>query len=328
MGDNGPVGEAGGGAPAAAGQHLPWAEVPAPVRAWAERAAGSTVLETRDATGGFSPGCCTVLSLRGGRTVFVKAVGSALNPHSPRMHRREARVAAALPRAAPLPVLLDTFDDGDWIALLYEGIAGALPATPWREDDLTAVLDGLADLHEALTPCPIEAIEPASVREAHLFSGWRSLAEAAELPDGLDEWSRRHLDRLAATEPACLAAIDDGDTLLHGDIRSDNVLLGQAGPVFIDWPHASRGAPVRDLVGWAPSVALEGGPEPAELLARFRPAAGTDPDAVTAILAGVAGFFTAQALGPPEPGLPGLRPFQDAQGVAARAWLRERTGWN
>jgi aminoglycoside phosphotransferase (APT) family kinase protein len=119
----------------------------------------------------------------------------------------------------------------------------------------------------------------------------------------------------------------DGETLLHGDIRSDNLLIGRDGVVFVDWPHASVGAPVLDLVEWAPSVALEGGPDPEELLVRHAASREAEPEAVSALVAAVAGFFTERSLLPSPPGLPTLRAFQGAQGRVACDWLRRRTGW-
>ena len=119
----------------------------------------------------------------------------------------------------------------------------------------------------------------------------------------------------------------EGETLLHCDVRSDNLLFAPGGVVFVDWPHAAVGAPVLDVVIWAPSVSLEGGPEPDELLALHRGTRRADPDAVNALLAAVAGFFVGHSLRPPPPGLPTLRPFQAAQGEVALAWLRRRTGW-
>jgi hypothetical protein len=70
---------------------------------------------------------------------------------------------------------------------------------------------------------------------------------------------------------------------------------------------------------------MQGGPEPEELLqcSGIR----TDPDALTSIVAAIAGYFTHRALLPPPPGLPTLRAFQDAQGIVARRWLATRTGW-
>jgi Phosphotransferase enzyme family len=118
-----------------------------------------------------------------------------------------------------------------------------------------------------------------------------------------------------------------GDTLCHGDLRSDNIVLGRAGPAFVDWPHAAVGHPILDLVEWAPSVTMEGGPEPEDLLARHEAWRRADPDVVTVLLAAVAGFFIPHSLQPPPPGLPTLRGFQAAQGEVARAWLARRTGW-
>ena len=70
----------------------------------------------------------------------------------------------------------------------------------------------------------------------------------------------------------------------------------------------------------------EGGPRCEELLSRSAAAARATPDDVTAVLAAIAGFFTASALEPAPPGLPTLRAFQAAQGEVARRWLAERTG--
>jgi len=51
-----------------------------------------------------------------------------------------------------------------------------------------------------------------------------------------------------------------GDTLLHADIRADNLLITSRDPVVIDWPWACRGAAFVDPVLFAPSVAMQGAP--------------------------------------------------------------------
>jgi hypothetical protein len=79
------------------------------------------------------------------------------------------------------------------------------------------------------------------------------------------------------------------------------------------------------MAGFAPSVAMHGGPEPEELLRLSGIPA--EPEAVTAIVAAIAGYFTHRALLPPPPGIPNLRACQEAQGIVARRWLAARTGW-
>ncbi len=145
-------------------------------------------------------------------------------------------------------------------------------------------------------------------------------------PEGLDEWSGRNLERLAELESRWRDAVA-GATLLHGDVRSDNLLVTTSGVVFVDWPHACVGAPVLDLVAWAPSVVLEGGPPPEELLALHGPASAVDRDVLAVLVAAFGGFLVRHSLQPPPPGLPTLRAFQGAQGSVALAWLQRLTGW-
>ncbi len=309
----------------AAGVHLPWAQVPEAVREWAAHVGGGSPAAVRDLHGGFSPGAAARLDCPD-RALFVKAVGVELNLQSPLMHRREAVVSAALPAEAMFPRLLDTYDDGDWVALAFEAVEGRLPRHPWEPRELTSVLEALGAMHDALTPSPAPQLEATEVYWRTLFGGWAQLAAMDEPPGSLDPWARANLPRLAALE-ADWPAASAGTTLVHGDIRSDNVLVTADGVVFVDWPHAAIGTPVFDVVAWAPSVVLEGGPEPELLLAAHRPTRDADPDAVTALLAAVCGFFVSHSLRPPAPGLPTVRAFQAAQGEVALAWLRRRTGW-
>src|SRR5205085_5074540 len=95
---------------------------------------------------------------------------------------------------------------------------------------------------------------------------------------------------------------------------------------MVDWPQACIGAAWVDLVGFAPSVHMQGGPFPEALISRHPAARAADPHALTAAIAALAGYFTHRALLPPPPGLPTLRAFQAAQGEVARQWLAHRSG--
>jgi len=314
----------GSSAPFAAGVHLPWAEVPAAVRQWAGGLREGGIEGTSDLPGGFSPGATTRLSFRSG-DLFVKAVGLELNEVSPTLHRREIEISAVLPPHAVLPRLVESYDDGDWVALAFEAVDGRMPRHPWDPVELSACLSAVAEMHEALTPPPSLTINSTAMQFRDAFGGWARLASGA-LPVGLDDWSGRHLDRLAALESGWEAA-SLGGTLVHGDLRADNMLLTADGAVVVDWPQASIGAPIFDLVCWAPSVALEGGPLPEELMARQPAWAQTDPDVVVALVAAVAGYMVHHSLQPAPPGLPTLRPFQAAQGEVSCGWLARLTGW-
>jgi len=314
--------------PPATGVRLAWSAAPAPLRRAIEADLGSAVVEASSQPGGFSPGVAARLLLADGRRAFVKAAGPEPNPDAPRLHRAEARITAALPPEAPAPRLLASYDLDGWVALVLEDVDGVMPAEPWRTDELERVLDALADLSSALTPSPVEAPSAAD-RHGDSFQGWRRLRAARDQGDKLrwlDPWARRHLDRLATLEDAWEPAAA-GTTLLHADLRADNLLLTPTRVVVVDWPWACVGAPWLDLLAMLPSVKMQGGPDPDPLLSGHPVASGADPEAITSVLAALAGFFVWQAHLPPPPGLPTVRAFQAAQGVAALAWLRHRTRW-
>ena len=296
----------------------------AAVEAWLD----SPVVSAASQSGGFSPGVAARLRTADGRRVFVKAAGPEPNPLTPALHRREARVAAALPEEAPVPRLLWSHDEGEggWILLVFEDVEGKNPAVPWRAEELDETLEALAVLSELLTPSPLPPDTVGAAGEWSVVSGayWRRLRE--DRPARLDPWSTRHLDRLADLEAEAPSAVA-GDALLHLDVRADNLLLTPEQVLVVDWPHARVGAPWVDMVFFAPSVAMQGGPPPEELLARHPHARRADTEALTAVVAAMAGFFTREGLQPAPPGLPTLRAFQAAQGDVARRWLARRTGW-
>ncbi|HET8789220.1 MAG TPA: phosphotransferase, partial [Actinomycetes bacterium] len=163
------------------------------------------------------------------------------------------------------------------------------------------------------------------------FVGWRRLAAAHAAGDddlaGLDPWAARHLRRLADLEAGWPQAAR-GPTLLHADLRADNLLLTPTRVVAVDWPWACVGAAWVDLLLLLPSVAMQGGPDPEPTFTAHPVAAGADPSAVTTTLTAWAGFLIAGARLPPPPGLPTLRAFQHGQALVALDWLRRRTGWS
>lgn len=308
---------------AVGGNRLVWTELPPELRSAVEAGAGAPVRSATSQPGGFSPGFASVLRLSDGRSVFVKAVNRARNPDSPDMHRREARVLAALPASVPAPRLLWSHDDGDWVALMTEAVTGASPAQPWRPDQLATYLATAAELAARLTPAPVPA---PSIQEyfAEDFTGWRWMAGGSGGVVPLGRWASRRLDRLAEIELTWPEAAT-GDTLLHADLRADNVLLtGDGAAVVVDWPHACIGAAWIDLLLAIPSIAMHGGGDPERLWRDYRPARTADPAAVTAVLTGLTGFFLRAAAQPPPPNLASVRAFQRAQGEAGLGWLRRR----
>lgn len=103
------------------------------------------------------------------------------------------------------------------------------------------------------------------------------------------EWLETALPSLREVSAGCRLA---GEALLHLDIRSDNLCVREGRATLVDWNWACVGNPLLDTVAWLPSLRLEGGPEPWDLL----------PDS-GGIASLIAGFFASRAgLPPPSDG--------------------------
>lgn len=317
-----------GGAPAAfSGSRLSWRDLPRHVRDVVTAVSGAQVVAEVVATSGFSPGFAGQLELADGGRVFVKAVSPAQNPESPLLARREITASGALPQGVPAPRLLWHHDDGEWVVLAFEAVDGRSPELPWRPGDLRRVLGAVVALG-AVRPLAGHGLPSLAAEAAGTFDGWRRFAALepaaraalAERHGERGAWLAENLDRLVAWEEAAPAALD-GDRLVHGDMRGDNVLLDGDTLWFVDWPHAAVGAPWFDLVSMLPSVAMQGGGSPAALLA----SSGLEvpPDRLRAAVSAVAGHLAWSSTRPAPPGLPNLRAFQRAQAARAVDWLRE-----
>jgi aminoglycoside phosphotransferase len=305
---------------------LGWADLPAPVRAGVEEILGGAVVEAVGQAGGFSPGVADRVRTAGGHRAFVKAAGVELNPTTVELHRREGRVVASLPPSVPAPRLLGVHDDGRWIALVLQDVPGRHPRTPWEAAELSAVLAALGELANRCTPAPTLAAAPRPLRASEIVAGgaaaWRRIAAAA--PADLDPWATAHLDLLQALADEADPLLA-GDTLVHLDVRADNLLVDGTGRVtIVDWPYATTGPRWLDTLLLAVNVRLHGGHDVDALLAAAPVTADVAPRVLTGVLAGMAGSFFEVSGRPPPPGIPTVRAFQRRHADVLLDWVRAR----
>src|SRR3954464_1978369 len=302
--------------PAAAGVRVAYDALPQAVHDWVETTLGSSVVQAQTQPGGFSPGVAARLVCADGSRAFVKAVSAEGNPDSPTLPRREIEVLRALPADLPVPRLMAAYDENPWVVLLIDDVDGEQPRLPWDEAELERVL-ALARAVNAVTGVALGSIGERLAE----WAGWTKLA-AGDGP--ADPWARQHLDRLVALEQTVQQATA-GEHLLHVDFGADNVLLGAGRNWRVDWPWARAGAPWVDVVLAAPCIALQGGPNPDDLLQQAGVSA--DAEAGTSVAAAFAGLMVYSSIQPPPPGIPTVREFQAVQGRIALDWLRARTRW-
>lgn len=307
--------------PAAGDNRMAWAEVPPTVRRGVEEIAGGAVTSTRDHQGGFTPGLAATCRLDTGGAVFVKAVGRERNENSVRMYRREAERLSTLPAALPRPELHGMYDDGEWVALVFENIDGPHPAQPWTWEELEPAVNQVRAMHATPLSPEVELPSFADMHE-HLLDGWRRMAEHPA--PRLDPWARQNLETLAAIEPGWEAAAA-GTSLLHGDLRADNMLWDGDRLILVDWPLACRGAPAADLVMWLIPIGIAG-PDPIAVTRRCGLFDDLPAEQLLSLVVAITGYFVDKSLQPPPPNLAAVRGFQAAQGEVGLRWARALLG--
>src|SRR3954447_4783020 len=226
-------------------RRLEWSHLPPQLRDLISRRCGSPVVEAVSQGAGFTPGFASVLLCEDGSRHFVKAASVKAQRMFAEAYREEARKLSLLPPTAPAPQLLWLHDEDDWVVLGIEHVESRAPRRPWRPADLEACVSMADQLAQALTPAPAELAGESFAAE---FAGWPAYWEQvrADLPalPGIAE----HLDEAAALAER-FADVADGDTLVHTDIRDDNLLLAADGRVLLcDWNWPVVGAAWLDTV--------------------------------------------------------------------------------
>lgn len=289
-----------------------WAALPVSLQDAVEDRLGSTVVDARSQDAGFTPGLASRLLLADGRRVFVKAASTEHAAWVVEAYRRECEVTMALPPGTHAPRALWTVDDGPWFLAVHEDVEGSHPRRPWRGDDLDQVLTMLAENARLLTPPPSSLVLAPVAEELATELG---LVRRLDLP-----WREEcvTLAERALAEPAT--------TLVHTDVRDDNVLLTAAGAVTVDWSFVAAGPAWFDTVMLLLSVHGDGLDTDA-VLAREPLTRSVAPDLVDGLLALLLGYFTWAAAQEHVETSPYLRAHQAWYRDATWSWLSTRRGW-
>lgn len=300
-------------------RRLEWPHLPPHIRATIEDRCGSPVTDADSQGAGFTPGFASVLTCADGTRHFVKAASVKAQRMFAGAYREEARKLTLLPDGAPAPRLLWLHDADDWVVLGIEHVDARLPSRPWRSADLDAVLAMLAEAAEVLTPAPAD------------LAGDGFAAEVAGWPAYWDHVRATRPDLGRVEEAAALAAgfaeATVGATLVHTDVRDDNLLLCADGRVLLcDWNWPVVGA------SWLDSLFVMIGPRgdglDVEAALAAHPLTSEVPaDHIDAVLALLVGYFLKTADDPVPPTSPHLRDHQRWQGEVCWDWLSERRGW-
>jgi hypothetical protein len=303
-----------------------WADLPVGVRELVEHRLGAAVVSAHSAGTGFTPGFASRLMLDNGDSAFVKGASSA----DDRLHgwalsdayREEVRKLALLPAGIGAPALRwheDRDVDGErWLVSAFACVDGRPPRRPWRRDELDLVLDALAAMAPRLTPVP-DALELETI-EAHLAGDADLLLAKVAQSQPDPEW----LSVVSALCADARSGAISGDTVVHMDLREDNVLIdGDAKVWIVDWNWPVAGAAWVDLVCLVIS-AVGDGFDGDELLAAHPLSRDVDPRRIDALLGLLWTFWEASVPKPVPHGSPHLRDHQRWYADVTATWLQQR----
>jgi hypothetical protein len=248
------------------------------------------------------------VQLEDGRSLFVK---QALTTEAGVWLRGERLVYEHV-RGEFMPTYYGTYDGDACVVLVLEDLGAAEWPPPWSGERLDSVLASLAGLRDTAPPAGLGLLD--DMRDT--IAGWPRVRDDPEPLLSTGACSRDWLERaLPALLQAAAEAELGGADLMHLDVRSDNLCFKDGAAILIDWNHACIGNGLFDIAFWLPSLRLEGGPHPWELLA--------DAGALPAV---VAGFFAARVGMPPPAGAPTVREFQLRQLEIALLWAARELG--
>lgn len=309
-----------------------FAELPEHVRTEVERLAGAGVGHAHPAvTSGFTGAYAGLLELRDGRRVFAKAA----DPDHPFAHAalpREASVLGRLEGRAGAPKLLGAGPAGVWNVNVLEAIDGHLPGMPWTAPD--AAVAHVACVEWAALPADLVA----QLTDATVAQDVGGNKAALGCLDGLAAGSRGWPEgsvRVSSAQAHELAELGHaaatwlvGDSLVHGDLRPDNMLVTPEGRArFVDWNWVARGPGWCDFVGLLPLMAHQGLDADA-MVAGSPLLTGVEADAVDSFLAIIVGYMVDSCSKPAFPSsLTTVRAHQAQMARTFLAWLAHRRGW-
>jgi aminoglycoside phosphotransferase (APT) family kinase protein len=307
----------------ATAQRPEWGELPRVVCAAVVEALGSAVVQAESQRSGFTPGFASRLWLADGRTAFVKAADRRRS-WLVDSYALEAANLELLPAVVPAPRVRHRLEvtDGDtsWLVLIFDDVSGHPPSRPWQREEADRVLAAVRELSVALTPAP----------PGRQWKGF--VADFFPDPAGLfDQVTTRRLvpDIAGRLRELGMSAVESarGDTLVHSDLRDDNVILTDTGEVWVcDWNWPTRGPIWVDTLTVAISMVGDG-LDGDRILGESGLVASTDADQIDGLLALLLGYCSTAGFGAPADASPFLRAHQAWYARVIEGWLRHRRSW-
>lgn len=318
-----------------------WSDVPLSLVTEIEIILKSKIIKSEIVWGGYSPSASFHVILENKEEYFIKGTHPGQTAHGAEMMRQEISAYNNIPYLKGISShYIDSVSLGgekDWLLGIWKFIEGAEKCRPWTKDKITKIIRTLANLHQNTEYKDIKEHVSKACETNHVSdfvlgtAGWRKFTSIDkknnfcalfENPDQGYAWLEEILP-IFKNALDHLPNIKIKESLLHFDLRSDNILFDAKGDVrLLDWPDICWGPILFDLVGFFPSVQGESDLNCIDLMRIYQDISGLsfDEEDQFAVLASISGYFADNAYRNVPPALPRLRWIQKLQLDSCLDW--------
>jgi fructosamine-3-kinase len=311
-----------------------WRSIPLAIRQQVEAVLGVPVVRAARVWGGYAPTPTFQLMLADGRRAFFKGTNQESNQFMKNALRQEERVYKDLtPMLGKwMPQFYAAFRHNDWHVLILEDL-GPASVPPWTPGRTRAITHAVVDFHRASLGAqpPLWLLRPdeelARVSWTQVGQETREFQYVSALAGSEAPQALAWLQQISLTIERLMqqpALKEEPFVILHGDLRSDNLRFIRKRLYLFDWPSICVGRPEWEVVPFAQSVTVDGGPCPEQVINWYEERFPLRPEAVDCALAWWLTFFADRAWQAEIPGLPRVRRFQRQQLATLALWAARR----
>lgn len=214
-----------------------WDELPTAVRTAIEQQTGP-VLAADIPDAGRNSDFSATLHVHGD-VLFCKGISGAEGKRG-QMHRHERDINRFLPSAIA-PRLRWSTETAGWLLLGFDKVPGRHADLAPGSPDLPLVADTVTTMTRELAHTTAGA--PLLAEQWARLAAWRRLA--ANRAD-LDDWTKNQVDVLIEWERLAIELVN-GDSLVHTDLHSLNIVVGGGRARIVDWAWSRLGNPAIDV---------------------------------------------------------------------------------
>lgn len=314
-------------------------EWPAALKTDVEKQVGANITKAHIQYGGYSAAFSCIAKTEDGKTYFIKGSHPAEMSHGAKTLAQEIHIYKSVDILKEIsPAFIGQAHYGgedDWRLGIWQALQGPGIKTSWTDQDFKYFGETMKKLYTEFDPDKADVL-PADQTNfiKDIISGKNSWQKFTAFEDRKDQfcsifedqdaaraWLDSHLPQLIKDSRS---PVDHFQTLVHFDLRHDNILFDEAGSaLLIDWPNGCIAPAGYDLVCLSCDLMAHGNGDAWDIFKKLSDTQtlNISESDVIAILSKISGYYALNAYREIPDRLPRLRWIQKAFLYCMTEWL-------